>query len=81
MNVKVVQELLRHSKAKMTLDSDTYFLSPQKRGAEQSGGHDQAKAKLYRCSTASFWGNSGNSLIRIGAPTKEIVEHLDATIA
>jgi len=33
-DVKVVQELLRHSTAKMTLDTYTQALSPQKRAAE-----------------------------------------------
>jgi len=54
-DVKVVQELLRHSTAKMTLD--TYHAGSQSAeacGAEQSGRHDQAKTKLYRRCTASF---------------------------
>ena len=42
--------------------------SAEARGAEQSSRHDQAKTKLYRRCTASFWGNSGNSLIRFGVP-------------
>jgi integrase len=33
-DVKVVQELLRHSTAKMTLDTYTQALSPQKRAAQ-----------------------------------------------
>jgi integrase len=32
-DVKVIQELLRHSTAKMTLDTYTQALSPQKRAA------------------------------------------------
>jgi integrase len=67
-DVKVVQELLRHSTAKMTLDIYTQALSPQKRAAQQGGRHDQAKIKLYRRCTASFWGNPGNSLKRLGVP-------------
>ena len=68
-DVKVVQELLRHSTAKMTLDTYTQALSPQKpRGAEQNRQHDKTKTKLYRRCTASFWGNSGNSLKRLGVP-------------
>jgi integrase len=34
VKVKVVQELLRHSTAKMTLDTYTQALSPQKRAAQ-----------------------------------------------
>src|ERR1700686_4233544 len=54
-DVKVVQGRLRHSTAKMTLD--TYHAGSQSAeacGAEQSGRDDQAKTKLYRRCTASF---------------------------
>jgi integrase len=55
-DVKVVQELLRHSTAKMTLDTYAQALSPQKRAAQSKVvGMIQAKTKLYRRCTASFW--------------------------
>jgi integrase len=55
-DVKVVQELLRHSTAKMTLDTYTQALSPQKRAAQSKVvWHDPLETKLYRRCTASFW--------------------------
>ena len=46
----------------------TGFESAEAGCAEQGGRYDQAKTKLYRRCTASFWGNPGNSLIRFGVP-------------
>jgi integrase len=68
-DVKVVQELLRHSTAKMTLDTYTQALSPQKRAAQSKVvGMIRPKPTCNRRCTASFWGNPGNSLILFGVP-------------
>jgi integrase len=67
-DVKVVQELLRHSTAKMTLDTYTGLESAEASGPKQGSRHDPLETKLYRRCTASFWGNPGNSLIRFGVP-------------
>ena len=67
-DVKVVQELLRHSTANMTLDTYTQALSPQKRSAQSKVVGISVETKLYRRSTASFRGNPDNSLITFGVP-------------
>ena len=56
---------MRHSTAKMTLDTYTQALSPQKRAAQSKVvGMIRPKSSC----TASFWGNSCNSLIVFGVP-------------
>src|SRR5258708_3584326 len=76
-DVKVVQELLRHSTAKMTLDTYTQAPEPaEASGPKQSGRHDPLETKLYRRCTASFWRNSGNSLIRFGVPLVQFLNQL-----
>ena len=51
--MKVVQELLRHSTSRMTLDTYTQALSPDKRAAQsRGGGDDPAENNLYRRCTA-----------------------------
>jgi len=64
-DVKVVQELLRHSTAKMTLDTNTQALSPQKRAA-QSKVVGMIRSKPI-C-TVVVPRVSGYSLIRFGVP-------------
>ena len=70
-DVKVVQELLRHSTAKMTLDTYTQALSPQKRAAQSKVvGMIRSKQKYVPALYREFLGtgNPGNSLIRFGVP-------------
>jgi hypothetical protein len=53
--MKVIQELLRHAFAKMTLDTYSQALTRAKRAApEQSGEHDSPEINLYRRCTATF---------------------------
>jgi hypothetical protein len=68
-DVKVVQELLRHSTAKIDVGHlRTGPESAEESGAKQGSRHDPLETKLYRRCTASFWGNPANSLIRFGVP-------------
>jgi hypothetical protein len=50
--VKVLQELLRHSTSRMTLDTYAGFEPGQEGGTEPGGGDDSAKNSLYRRCTA-----------------------------
>jgi hypothetical protein len=43
--------------------------SAEASGAKQGNRHYPLATKLYRRCTASFWGNPGNSLIRLASPT------------
>jgi integrase len=49
-DVKVVQELLRHSTSRMTLDTYTQALSPHKRAAQSKVvGYDTAEGECIFC--------------------------------
>ena len=61
------KEFRRHSTAKMTLNTYTQALSPQKRAA-QSKVVGMIRAKPSCTAVSSFWGDSGNSLIKFGVP-------------
>jgi integrase len=68
-DVKVVQELLRHSTAKMTLDTYTQALSPQKRAAQSKVvGMIRRKPSCTVVVPRVSGENPGNSLTRFGVP-------------
>jgi integrase len=68
-DVKVVQELLRHSTAKKTLDTYTRALSPQKRAAQSEVvGMTRLKPSSTVVVPRVSGENPGNSLIRVGVP-------------
>jgi integrase len=68
-DVKVVQELLRHSTARMTLDTYTQALSPQKRAAQSKVvGMIRSKSSCTVVVPRVLGENTRNSLKRFGVP-------------
>lgn len=68
-DVKVVQELLRHSTAKMTLDTYTQALSPQKRAAQSKViGMIRPKSSCTVVVPRVSGENARNSLKSLGVP-------------
>ena len=72
-DVKVVQELLRHASAKMTLDTYSQALTPAKRAAQSKVvSMIRPKTHLYRHVPRVLEGISRNSLEKIWRPRRDL---------